>query len=102
MAGAAGDMITTPSDLARFWQALQRGQLLKPRQMAQLHDSVLADTFQDFMPGARYGLGIMYIPNRCGGYWSHGGDVPGMSTANGVSADGRRVVVISLTTQLVL
>ncbi|GGM40085.1 serine hydrolase [Micromonospora sonchi] len=100
VAGAAGDMITTPSDLAHFWQALHRGQLLKPRQMAQLHDSVLADTFQDFIPGARYGLGIMYIPNRCGGYWSHGGDVPGMSTANGVSADGRRVAVISLTTQL--
>ncbi|GIJ25010.1 serine hydrolase [Micromonospora qiuiae] len=100
VAGAAGDMITTPSDLARFWQALQRGQLLKPRQMVQLHDSVLAETFQDFMPGARYGLGIMFIPNRCGGYWSHGGDVPGMSTANGVSADGKRVAVLSLTTQL--
>ncbi|MEV6812036.1 serine hydrolase domain-containing protein [Micromonospora sp. NPDC051296] len=100
VADAAGDMITTPSDLARFWQALQRGQLLKPRQMAQLHDTVLADTFQDFIPGTRYGLGIMYIPNRCGGYWSHGGDVPGMSTANGVSVDGRRVAVLSLTTQL--
>ncbi|WP_433533139.1 serine hydrolase domain-containing protein [Micromonospora sp. CA-263727] len=100
VAGAAGDMITTPTDLARFWQALQRGQLLKPRQMAQLHDTVLADTFQDFLPGTRYGLGIMYIPNRCGGYWSHGGDVPGMSTANGVSRDGGRVAVLSLTTQL--
>jgi len=99
-ADAAGNLITTPTDLARFWQALQRGQLLKPRQIAQLHDTVLADTFQDFIPGARYGLGIMFIPNRCGGYWSHGGDVPGMSTANGVSADGNRVAVLSLTTQL--
>ncbi len=100
VAGAAGNMITTPSDLARFWQALQRGQLLKPGQMAQLHDTVLADTFQDFIPGARYGLGIMFTPNRCGGYWSHGGDVPGTSTANGVSPDGSRVAVLSLTTQL--
>ncbi len=100
VADAAGNMVTTPSDLARFWQALQRGQLLKPRQMAQLQDTVLADTFQDFIAGARYGLGIMYIPNRCGGYWSHGGDVPGTSTANGVSGDGRRVAVLSLTTQL--
>jgi D-alanyl-D-alanine carboxypeptidase len=100
VADAAGSMFATPTDLARFWQALQRGQLLKPRQMAQLHDTVLAETFQDFYPGARYGLGIMYLPNRCGGYWSHGGDVPGMSTANGVSANGDRVAVLSLTTQL--
>jgi D-alanyl-D-alanine carboxypeptidase len=61
---------------------------------------VLAETFQGLIPGARYGLGIMFIPNRCGGYWSHDGDVPGMSTANGVSADGDRVAVLSLTTQL--
>jgi D-alanyl-D-alanine carboxypeptidase len=99
-ADAAGSLITTPTDLARFWQALQRGQLLKPRQMAQMHETVLADTYQDFIPGVRYGLGIMFIPNRCGGYWSHGGDVPGMSTANAVSADGDRVAVLSLTTQL--
>lgn len=100
VAGAAGNLVTTPTDLARFWQALQRGQLLPPRQMAQMHDTVLADTFQDFLPGVRYGLGIMYIPNRCGGYWAHGGDVPGTSTANAVSGDGRRVAVLSLTTQL--
>jgi D-alanyl-D-alanine carboxypeptidase len=99
-ADAAGSMITTPTDLARFWQALQRGRLLAPRQMAQLHDTVLADTFQDFIPGGRYGLGIMFVPNRCGGYWAHGGDVPGSSTANGVSVHGDRVAVLSLTTQL--
>jgi D-alanyl-D-alanine carboxypeptidase len=96
---AASSLITTPTDLARFWQALQRGQLLKPRQMAQLHETVLADTFQDFIPGARYGLGIMYIPNRCGGYWAHGGDLPGTITVNGVSVGGDRVAVLSLTTQ---
>ncbi|GID96312.1 serine hydrolase domain-containing protein [Amorphoplanes digitatis] len=100
VADAAGSLITTPTDLARFWQALQRGRLLKPRQMAQLHQTVLAETFQDYIPGARYGLGIMFIPNRCGGYWSHGGDVPGMSTANAVDADGDRVAVLSLSTQL--
>jgi D-alanyl-D-alanine carboxypeptidase len=100
VADAAGALITTPTDLARFWQALERGQLLKPRQMAQLHSTVLAETFQEFLPGARYGLGIMYIPNRCGGYWGHGGDVPGMSTVNAVSRDGDRVAVVSLSTQL--
>jgi D-alanyl-D-alanine carboxypeptidase len=100
VAGAAGSLISTPSDLARFWQALQRGELLKPAQMAQMHETVLAVTFQDYVPGGRYGLGIMFIPNRCGGYWAHGGDVPGMGTVNGVSAGGDRVAVLSLTTQL--
>ena len=100
VADAAGSMVTTPTDLARFWQALQRGRLLRPRQMAEMHDTVLAETFQDVFPGARYGLGIMYFPNRCGGYWSHDGDVPGMSTANGVSGNGDRVAVLSLTTEL--
>ncbi|MET0424842.1 MAG: serine hydrolase domain-containing protein [Actinoplanes sp.] len=99
-AGAAGGMVSTTADLARFWQALQRGQLLRPAQMAAMHQTVLAETVQEDIPGARYGLGIMHLPNRCGGYWAHGGDVPGVSTANGVSTDGRRVAVLSLTTQL--
>ncbi|MEV0898885.1 serine hydrolase domain-containing protein [Actinoplanes sp. NPDC049802] len=99
-ASAAGSMVSTPSDVARFWQALQDGRLLKPRQMRQMHETVLATTFQDYVPGGRYGLGIMFVPNRCGGYWAHGGDVPGVSTVNGVSADGDRVAVLALTTQL--
>jgi D-alanyl-D-alanine carboxypeptidase len=97
---SASSLITTPTDLARFWQALRRGELLRPRQQRQLHETVLADTFQGFLPGARYGLGVMHIPNRCGGYWAHLGDLPGTVTFNGVSEDGDRVAVLSLTTQL--
>jgi D-alanyl-D-alanine carboxypeptidase len=100
VADAAGSLITTATDLARFWQALQRGLLLKPRQMAQMHETVLADTWQDSTPGARYGLGIAYFPNRCGGYWSHPGDALGTSTRSGVSPNGERVAVLSLTTKL--
>ncbi|WP_034214499.1 serine hydrolase domain-containing protein [Actinoplanes subtropicus] len=99
-ADAAGSMVSTPSDLARFWQALQTGRLLRPAQMAQMHDTVPAPGLADPFPGARYGLGIMWIDDSCGGYWSHAGDVPGMSTLNAVSPDGRRVVVLSLTTEL--
>ncbi|XVU26392.1 serine hydrolase domain-containing protein [Actinoplanes sp. CA-054009] len=96
VAASAGGLITTPSDLARFWQALQQGRLLPPRQMAEMHRTVPAETWQD---GTRYGLGIEFVPNRCGGYWSHGGDVPGSHTANAVSPNGHRVVVLSMTTQ---
>jgi len=47
-------------------------------------------------PGERYGLGITSIPDSCGGYWAHAGGVPGMTTLNGVSPDGKRVVVLSM------
>lgn len=97
---SASSLITTPTDLARFWQALQRGALLGPPQLQELRRTVLAETFQSTLPGAEYGLGVMFIPNRCGGYWSHLGDLPGTVTFNGVSPNGARVAVLSLTTQL--
>ncbi|MDQ7904482.1 serine hydrolase domain-containing protein [Phytohabitans sp. ZYX-F-186] len=96
----AGDLVTTPSDLVRFWQALQSGRLLRPAQLAEMHRTVLAVTFQDVFPGVRYGLGIMWTPTSCGGYWSHGGDVPGISTVNGVTGDGSHAVVLAITTRL--
>jgi D-alanyl-D-alanine carboxypeptidase len=42
----------------------------------------------------------MWMPSSCGGYWGHGGDVPGTSTVNGVTGDGARVVALALTTRL--
>ncbi|WP_405953675.1 hypothetical protein [Streptomyces phaeochromogenes] len=46
----------------------------------------------------RYGLGLMEIPLSCGGaYYSHGGDMPGYTTRNDVSEDGRRTVVLDAT-----
>lgn len=98
--GAAGGLVSTTTDIARFWQALQRGELLRPQQMTQMHDTVLAETFQGFFPGLRYGLGIFWAPNRCGGYWSNPGDVPGTAMVNAVTADGSRAAVVYLTTRL--
>jgi D-alanyl-D-alanine carboxypeptidase len=99
-ADAAGSLVTTPSDLARFWRALQGGRLLAPAQMAQMHQTVPAPDLAVVFPGARYGLGIIWSEDSCGGHWSHAGGVPGMSTLNGVSSDGKRVVVLSLSTEL--
>jgi D-alanyl-D-alanine carboxypeptidase len=96
--GAAGGMVSTTDDLVRFWRALQRGELLEPAQLAQMRQTVLAD--QDLLPGLRNGLGIFFVPNRCGGYWAHPGDVPGTSTMNAVTADGDRAVVLYRNTGL--
>ncbi|MFD7102391.1 serine hydrolase domain-containing protein [Streptomyces celluloflavus] len=86
-AWAAGQMISTNSDLNRFFTALLGGRLLPPAQLAQMRTTVPADYFGD---GARYGLGLVSKPLSCGGvYWGHGGSFPGYETRGGVTAKGR-------------
>jgi D-alanyl-D-alanine carboxypeptidase len=99
-ADASGGLVSTTTDVSRFWQALQRGQLLGPRQMAQMHHTRLAETFQDFIPCLRYGLGIFWFPSRCGGFWAHPGDLTGVSTYNAVTTDGSRAAALYLTSKL--
>jgi D-alanyl-D-alanine carboxypeptidase len=99
-ADAAGAMITTPTDLARFWQALQSGRLLAPAQMAQMHTTVPEPDSAQMFPGSRYGLGITSIPDSCGDYWAHAGGELGWITLNGVSPNGKRVVIFSISSQL--
>jgi D-alanyl-D-alanine carboxypeptidase len=98
-ADAAGSLVSTAPDLARFWSTLGRGRLLRPAQQAEMRKTVLATEFQDEQPGARYGLGLGQTPLTCGGfYYGHDGDVPGFSTVSGVSADGRTTVVLNMST----
>ena len=97
-AGAAGAMISTTADLTRFYSALLGGRLLRPAQLAEMKTTVRAAALDPVWPGASYGLGLMRIPLSCGGaYYSHAGDLPGYTTRDGVSADGRRVVVVEAT-----
>ncbi|MGW1199930.1 serine hydrolase domain-containing protein [Streptomyces sp. NPDC002536] len=84
---AAGQMISTNSDLNRFYTALLAGRLLPAAQLAQMRTTVPAEHLG---PGARYGLGIASRPLSCGGvYWGHGGDIPGYETRGGATDDGR-------------
>lgn len=97
-AGAAGAMTSTAADLTRFYQALLGGHLLRPAQLAAMKTTVRTLELDFVWPGASYGLGLMRIPLSCGSsYFSHPGDFPGYTTRNGVSADGRRVVVLATT-----
>ncbi|WP_225625333.1 serine hydrolase domain-containing protein [Streptomyces werraensis] len=86
--GAAGQLISTPSDLARFTRALLDGELLPPEQLAEMRRTVAAPV----LPGWRYGLGVVSVPLSCGGvYWGHGGDIDGYETRGGATDDGRSV-----------
>ncbi|MFJ3723770.1 serine hydrolase domain-containing protein [Streptomyces sp. NPDC090045] len=82
---AAGQMISTNSDLNRFYAALLDGRLLPDAQLTQMRTTVpLGDT------GAGYGLGLISRPLSCGGVsWGHGGDIAGYETRGGVTDDGR-------------
>ncbi|WP_423218742.1 serine hydrolase domain-containing protein [Streptomyces kasugaensis] len=84
---AAGAVISTNSDLNRFYAALLGGRLLPPAQLAQMRTTVPAGDL-----GVRYGLGLTSTPLPCGGvYWGHGGTIPGYATSGGVTEDGRAV-----------
>lgn len=97
--GAAGEAIGTTEDGNRFLQALVTGRVLQRAQLAEMLRTVpTSDEFRANWPGARYGLGIMWVPNSCGGSWSHGGDIMGFKTRNGVTPDGSRSVMVSINT----
>lgn len=97
---AAGQLISTNSDLNRFYSELLGGGLLDKAQLAQMRGSTLPadDTFG---PGARYGLGLVSKPLPCGDglYWGHGGSFPGYETRGGATDDGRAANV-AVTVQL--
>ena len=86
--GAAGQLISTPSDLAKLSRALLGGELLPAAQLAEMRKTVDAPLF----PGWQYGLGLFRVPLSCGGaYWGHGGDIDGYETRGGATEDGRSV-----------
>jgi len=66
----AGGIVSTPSDLATFQRALQRGLLLGPAMMAEMrdwHPITLMGGQVD------YGLGLMRQPTVLGDLYGHGG-----------------------------
>ncbi|MGA5300158.1 serine hydrolase domain-containing protein [Nucisporomicrobium flavum] len=99
MADAAGEIISTTDDANRFLRALLGGKVLKRAQLAEMLRTVeTSDRLTTRFPGGRYGLGIVWAQNSCGGYWTHGGDIPGFMTRNGVTPDGSRSVTVSINT----
>jgi D-alanyl-D-alanine carboxypeptidase len=88
---AAGQMISTPSDVGRFFTALLDGKLLDPAQLAVMRQTVPAT---EFGAGVGYGLGITSTPLSCGGVaWGHGGAIPGYATFNAATDDGRAATI---------
>ncbi|MYR56989.1 serine hydrolase, partial [Streptomyces sp. SID625] len=60
---AAGAIVSTNTDVTRFYGALLGGRLLPAAQLAQMRATVPADVVG---PGVRYGLGLLSRPLSCG------------------------------------
>ena len=88
--GAAGQLISTPHDLADFFEALLGGELLPPAQLAQMKTTVPAPDLSLRGIDMQYGLGLASHELPCGVQaWGHGGDLPGVHTRNAFTEDGR-------------
>lgn len=87
-AWAAGAVVSTAPDLARFYTALLTGRLLPPPLLHQMLTTVPAE------PGIRYGLGILSLQTPCGTAWGHDGAFPGYTSYAFTTLGGSRQVIV--------
>ena len=89
---AAGAIVSTVDDVARFYHALFSGQLLPPEMLRQMFRTVPTGS----TPGSnQQGLGVYRYERACGFAWGHGGVFTGYTTSVMASRDGSHVVVIA-------
>jgi D-alanyl-D-alanine carboxypeptidase len=82
-----GGIISTAEDLATFFRALLGGNLLAPKQIAEMTRTIPTDD-----PDHRFGLGIFRYRLPCGFAWGHG-SLHGYQVDVEVARDGSKVVV---------
>jgi D-alanyl-D-alanine carboxypeptidase len=82
IAGAAGALISTPADVARFLRALNAGRIIGPDLLAQMR------TPSDQSNGV-YGLGLAHVnAPGCGASWGHTGEILGFQSFAVATTDG--------------
>ncbi len=91
-AGAAGAIVSTVPDVARFHRALLGGRLLRPELLAQMRTTV--ETGSD---AQTYGLGLIRSRYPCGTFWGHGGETLGYVTYADSRPGARRQAMIVVT-----
>jgi D-alanyl-D-alanine carboxypeptidase len=85
---AAGAITSTASDVATFYKALLRGNLIGKRSLQVMRTAIHVSST------AAYGLGLQRVKTSCGWFWGHDGGTFGYTSNAFVSADGRRVAVV--------
>jgi D-alanyl-D-alanine carboxypeptidase len=87
--GAAGAIVSTAPDWARFYTALMSGKLLPAAQLADMRT----------VAGPGYGLGILTATTPCGTFWGHDGGITGYLSSNLTDSTGRRTATILVPTE---
>ena len=91
VAGAAGEVVSTLTDLDRFYAALLGGRLLHPHWLREMLDTRAAH-------GA-YGMGLFPEKLPCGTrVWGHNGHISGSYVRTAATVDGRRVLTFRVNT----
>jgi D-alanyl-D-alanine carboxypeptidase len=91
-AWAAGAVVSTAGDLARFYRALLGGRLLRPPKLAAMQ--VLDPVTRKAPGGEGYGLGLLAAPTECGRAWGHDGQYAGYTSLVLNRSDARRQMVL--------
>ena len=82
MANSAGEIISNPGDLNRFYSALMRGKVLPAEQLTEMKTTVSAGAVDATGSGFAYEL-------SCGvTIWGHSGGIHGSSSMAVTTADG--------------
>jgi D-alanyl-D-alanine carboxypeptidase len=90
-AWAAGAMVSTPADIAKFYKTLLKGGLLPAKQLDEMRRTVPVDD------KSAYGLGLESTKLSCGGVqWGHGGTIHGWASL-GAATDSGKSAAITLT-----
>ncbi|MFJ2623571.1 serine hydrolase domain-containing protein [Streptomyces sp. NPDC087532] len=91
MAGAAGELVSTLTDLNRFYAALLGGRLLAPAQLAALLNTGATHGV--------YGLGVYPQKLSCGTtVWGHNGRIAGSYVRTATTRDGRHTLTFRVDT----
>ncbi|MEV4897265.1 serine hydrolase domain-containing protein [Nonomuraea sp. NPDC055795] len=94
---AAGAVVSTGQDWARFYTALMSGRLLPAAQLAQMRATVPVDPTRPDGPG--YGLGVQTGTTPCGTFWGHDGGMPGYLTTTLTDRTGARTASVVIATE---
>ncbi|MFE0602323.1 serine hydrolase domain-containing protein [Streptomyces sp. NPDC058892] len=99
-AWAAGGIVSTPQDLTAFIRGYAGGALVSDRTRRQQFRFIQGALSQPPGPGrTSAGLAVYRYATRCGTVYGHTGNTPGYTQLAAATADGRRSLTFSLTTQ---
>lgn len=85
---AAGALVSTASDISRFYGALLAGRLLPAGLLKEM------TTARPIANGAAYGLGLLRLRTPCGFAYGHDGEIFGYTTLALATGDARRSAVL--------